>query len=76
MTPLAKVPVIKQGDLCLIESLAINEYLDAAYPGPKLISEDPLKKAEDTVLLELCSQVIYTTKLYVHYSSSLVFFSI
>ncbi len=45
-SPLGKVPYIKtpQGSLC--ESQAIADYLEAAYPEPRLIPADPFEAAK------------------------------
>lgn len=43
--PYGKVPVMRHGDLELCESRAIVGYLDAAFPGPRLIPEDPVAAA-------------------------------
>ena len=46
LTPSARVPtlVLEDGTV-LSQSLAIIEYIDAAWPDPKLISADPLQRA-------------------------------
>lgn len=41
MSPRGKVPVIRDGDFTLSESLAILHYLDRKYPTPKLFGETP-----------------------------------
>jgi glutathione S-transferase len=41
LNPFHHVPVIEDGDVRLIESLAIADYLDAAYPQIKLTPIDP-----------------------------------
>jgi glutathione S-transferase len=39
--PLGKMPVMRHGDFALFESKAIATYLDQAFPGPRLIPDDP-----------------------------------
>ncbi|WP_407049980.1 glutathione S-transferase family protein [Methyloraptor flagellatus] len=43
--PFGKVPVLRHGDLVIVESRAIVGYLDRVFPGPKLIPEDPVAAA-------------------------------
>jgi glutathione S-transferase len=43
--PFGKVPALRHGNLELCESRAIVGYLDAVFPGPKLIPEDPVAAA-------------------------------
>jgi len=39
--PLGRIPGMRHGDLALFESKAIATYIDRAFPGPKLIPDDP-----------------------------------
>lgn len=39
--PLAKFPLLTEGDTTVFEATAIIEYLDAAHPGARLIPADP-----------------------------------
>lgn len=39
--PFGKIPAMRHGDFELFESKAIGTYLDRAFPGPRLIPEDP-----------------------------------
>ncbi|XP_013103620.1 pyrimidodiazepine synthase [Stomoxys calcitrans] len=61
-SPLGKVPALhlvkEEGKPALIESLVIAEYLDERYPEPKLFPSDPLKKAQDKILIERFNAVI------------------
>jgi glutathione S-transferase len=41
MNPRGKVPVVRDGDFVLYESLAILAYLDRKYPSPPLFGETP-----------------------------------
>ncbi|KFO32347.1 glutathione S-transferase omega-1 [Fukomys damarensis] len=56
--PLGLVPVLEnsQGQL-ICESVITCEYLDEAYPGKKLLPEDPYEKACQKMTLELFSKV-------------------
>jgi len=51
--PMGKVPTLElpSGDV-LYESLIVADYLDDAYPGRKLNSSDPLRRAQDRILIE------------------------
>ncbi|XP_061398969.1 pyrimidodiazepine synthase [Musca vetustissima] len=61
-SPLGKVPALQlteeEGKPALIESLVIAEYLDEKYPEPKLFPSDPLKKAQDKILIERFNAVV------------------
>jgi len=41
LNPFSHVPVLVDGDFRVIESLAILDYLEAKYPNPSLLPEDP-----------------------------------
>lgn len=43
--PLARMPVLRHGDLRLMETLAIVSYVDDAFSGPRLIPEAALPRA-------------------------------
>lgn len=45
LNPAAMVPVLKDGGQVICESLVINEYLDDAYPEPRLRPRAPLERA-------------------------------
>lgn len=45
LNPSAGVPVMSDHGFVLTQSLAIIDYLDAKYPEPRLIPEDPRKRA-------------------------------
>ena len=53
MSPMAKMPLLCDGDFHLPESQVIAEYLDSALSGPKLISEDPKTAARERLLVRL-----------------------
>uniref|UniRef100_A0A8C5Q1R4 Glutathione S-transferase omega n=1 Tax=Leptobrachium leishanense TaxID=445787 RepID=A0A8C5Q1R4_9ANUR len=56
--PSGLVPALElsTGDV-ITESLIVSEYLDEAYPGPKLTPSDPLQKAKQKIILEYIGQV-------------------
>lgn len=56
--PLGLVPVLEnsQGQL-IYESTITCEYLDEAYPGKKLLPDDPYEKARQKMIFELSSQI-------------------
>ncbi|XP_014088771.2 pyrimidodiazepine synthase [Bactrocera oleae] len=62
VSPLGKVPALQlpkeEGNPALIESLIIAEYLDEKYPEVPLFPKDPLKKAQDKILIERFNSVI------------------
>ncbi len=41
MNPFHHIPVLKDGDFSVIESLAILDYIEAKYPEPSLLPKDP-----------------------------------
>lgn len=45
LNPSGNVPLLQDGDVELGQSLAIIDYLDTAYPEPRLIPADPLQRA-------------------------------
>ena len=45
LNPRGTIPVLRDGDAVLWETLAILEYLDLAYPDPPLLGEDPVTRA-------------------------------
>jgi len=56
--PGGKVPTLEFNDgRMLYESLIVADYLDEAYPGPKLSFSDPYQKAIDRILVENFAQV-------------------
>ena len=55
VSPYGKVPALKVGDATLYESAIINEYLDEAYPEKRLLSEDPLERASQRILIDYIS---------------------
>ncbi|MFC4930919.1 maleylacetoacetate isomerase [Massilia sp. GCM10023247] len=45
LSPAGIVPVLVDGEVSLTQSLAIIDYLDRRYPGPRLLPEDDLLRA-------------------------------
>ena len=45
LSPLRRIPVLIDGDLTLTDSSVICEYLDEAYPGPRLLPIEPKERA-------------------------------
>ncbi len=43
--PMGLVPTLSIGDLHLTQSLAIIDYLDAIYPDPAMVSDDPVERS-------------------------------
>ena len=53
INPQGFVPALQVGDDILTQSMAIIEYLDEVYPEPRLLPEDPVKKAYIRSLVQL-----------------------
>ena len=53
MTPMAKMPLLVDGDFNLPESQVIADYLDAVLDGPKLVSSDPKEAARTRLLVRI-----------------------
>ena len=58
MSPIAKMPLLHDGDFHLPESQVIAEYLDATLTGPKVISEDPKVAARERLIVRLADVYI------------------
>lgn len=48
--PQGFVPMLEVGELRLTQSLAIIDYLDAAYPEPPLVPKDPAQRAQELAM--------------------------
>ena len=57
ISPLGKVPVLREGDEVLFESAVINEYLDETR-GEPLMPTDPLARAKHRAWIEVGSAVL------------------
>jgi glutathione S-transferase len=53
LTPMAKMPLLVDGDFCLPESQPIADYLDAVLPGPSLMPADAKAAARVRLLIRL-----------------------
>ena len=68
--PKAQVPVLVDGDLTLFDSTVIIEYLEDAYPDPRLFPSEPKARARyrllelygDEVLLAQVRHLLYRTE--------------
>ena len=62
-SPLGKVPALQlmneEGTPTLIESLVIAEYIDEKYPDNPLLPKDPLKRAQERILIQRFEPVIH-----------------
>ena len=59
--PLAKMPVLRHGEVELFESKAIATYLDRSFPGPQLIPSEPHLAALTEQWVSLVNTVIDRT---------------
>lgn len=58
LTPAGVVPLLKDGDMLLTQSLAIIEYLDETHPEPPLLPRDPAVRARVRALaLEIACDI-------------------
>jgi len=58
LNPLGKVPILFHNGHTIYESLITCEYIEDVFPGVKLHSEDPARRAKDRMLVELFNKVI------------------
>ncbi|OQR78336.1 glutathione S-transferase omega-1-like [Tropilaelaps mercedesae] len=63
--PSGKVPLLENDGILVPESNVVAEYLDEAYPGRKILPQDPYLKALDKVFLETFQ---YTSIFKVYYN--------
>jgi len=58
LNPIGKVPVLLHEGVTIYESIVTCDYLDSEYPGRKLHSENPVRRATDHMMVELFNKVI------------------
>jgi glutathione S-transferase len=59
LSPFGRVPLlVVDGKTALFESAVINEYLDETTPGPRLLPEDPLRRAHNRMWIEFGSSLL------------------
>jgi len=59
MHAFGKIPVFEQGALRLTETIAILQYVDAAFPGPALQPIDAASRAKATALMLQAANYLY-----------------
>ncbi len=57
--PFKRIPILAVGDVRIFESLAINCYLDEAFPGPSLQPEGDLPRARMRTWMGLCGDYLF-----------------
>ncbi|HWK62173.1 MAG TPA: glutathione S-transferase family protein [Eoetvoesiella sp.] len=55
ISPEGVVPVLVHNGHAIHESEIINEYIDAAFPGPRLVPQDPLQAARMREFVKTCN---------------------
>jgi glutathione S-transferase len=56
--PFGKIPAMRHGDVELYETRAIIGYVDAVFPGPKLLPQEPVAMAQAESWLSLINTTI------------------
>jgi glutathione S-transferase len=57
--PFKRIPILTVGETVIFESLAINLYLDEAFPGPSLQPEGDLNRARMRTWMGLCGDYLF-----------------
>lgn len=57
--PFKRIPILTVGDTTIFESLAINLYLDEAFPGPSLQPDGDLDRARMRTWMGLCGDYLF-----------------
>jgi len=58
LTPFGKTPALRHADRIVVESRVINEYIEEAIPGRKLLPSDPLERAWARIWNSYCDEEI------------------
>ena len=58
LTPFGKTPALRHADRIVVESRVINEYIEEAVPGRKLLPLDPLERAWARIWNGYCDEEI------------------
>jgi glutathione S-transferase len=58
LTPFGKTPALRHADRIVVESRVINEYIEEAAPGRKLLPSDPLERAWARIWNGYCDEEI------------------
>jgi glutathione S-transferase len=58
LTPFGKTPALRHADRIVVESRVINEYIDEAAPGRKLLPSDPFERAWARIWNGYCDEEI------------------
>jgi glutathione S-transferase len=58
LTPFGKTPALRHTDNVVVESRVINEYIEEAAPGRKLLPSDPLERAWARIWNGYCDEEI------------------
>ena len=58
LTPFGKTPALRHADRIVVESRVINEYIEEAVPGRKLLPSDPLERAWARIWNGYCDEEI------------------
>ncbi len=56
--PFGKIPAMRHGDVTLFETRAIIGYIDAVFPGPKVLPQEPVAMAKAEEWLSLINTTI------------------
>jgi glutathione S-transferase len=57
--PFMRIPILAVGDTTIFESLAINSYLDEAFPGPALQPTGDLPRVRMRIWMGLCGDYLF-----------------
>jgi glutathione S-transferase len=57
--PFGKIPILRHGDLNLIETLAITRYIDDRFDGPALQPQDPAERARMNQIVSIVDSQVY-----------------